>query len=172
MTHFEKFNEPGQQYNKPHPDQYKPKYWRCHSFSDVSEEDMATFEKALHTGPNTKTQWQKALDHAATIIYQTGTNAYLDSCLAHDVAVAFMLRIAQGHGHTVRIANYHGWIDNDEIMTSSIEGSVAVLGVKSGDTESDYGVLLIETSNGTLRGVESRFIPFANIHEIEILERN
>ena len=161
------FNEPGMRYNKPSEEDYSPKYYKCHSFQDVSDEDLKKFEAVIRH-PASVSQWQAALEYAPTLIHQTGTNPYLDMCLAHDVAVAFMCRLAQSKTLSVRIGEYWGWASNDEIATLQAEGIVAITGVKI-TSESDLGILLLESFDNTPQGAETRIVPFSSIHEIEIL---
>lgn len=179
MTEYSEFNEPGFDYNKPDTDEYSPKYWRCHSFHDVSEEDLSKFEKALTAGSKKKApdtwsessiQWAKGLKYAQSLVHQTEDNPFLNAMLARDVAVAFMCRIAQGKNKKVRVHNYYGWADNDTVMATSVQGHIAVNGVKCGDATSDIGILLVEAIDGTREGVDSRFVPFSTIHKVDILD--
>ena len=165
---YDAFNEPGFEYNKPSDEEYSPKYYKCHSFRDVNEEDLKKFETAIRN-PKAHSQWQAALEYAATLVHQTGTNDYLDMCLTHDVAVAFMCRIAQSKTAEIRLGEYWGWASNDEIVTLQCEGHVALTGVKTSNNENDLGIMLLQSSNGTQEGAVTRIVPFSAIHEIEIL---
>ena len=172
MTEYSEFNEPGFDYNKPDTDEYSPKYWKCHSFHDVSEEDLSNFERALRTGSKKTSQWDKGLAYASSLVSkaQTEDNTFLNAMLARDVAVAFMCRIPQGKNNKVRVHNYYGWVDNDTVMATSVQGHIAVNGVKCGDATSDIGILLVEAIDGTREGVDSRFVPFSTIHKVDILD--
>ena len=165
---YDAFNEPGFKYNKPSDEEYSPKYYKYHSFQDVNDADLKKFEAAIRH-PKAQTQWQTALEYAATLVHQTGTNDYLDMCLAHDVAVAFMCRIAQSKTAVIRLGEYWGWVSNDEIVTLQCEGQVALTGVKTSNNENDLGIMLIESSDGTQEGAVTRIMSFSDIHEIEIL---
>jgi hypothetical protein len=165
---YDAFNEPGFDYNKPSDEDYSPKYYSCHSFQDVNDADLRKFESVIRN-LQAGSQWQAALAHAATLVHQTGTNNYLDMCLAHDVAVAFMCRIAQSKTAEIRLGEYWGWASNDEIVTLQCEGHVALTGVKTSNNENDLGIMLVESYDGTQEGAVTRIVPFSAIHEIEIL---
>ena len=169
MTEYNEFNEPGFPYNKPDLDKYSPKYWQCHSFHDVNEEDLSAFEKAIRTGNKKISQWDKGLAYASELVYQPEDNGFLSIMLARDVTVAFMCRIAQGSNRKVRVHNYYGWVDNDTVMSTNVEGHIAINGVKCGDATSDIGILLVEAVDGTREGVDSRFIPFSTVHRVDII---
>jgi len=165
---YDAFNEPGFDYNKPSDEDYSPKYYRCHSFQDVNDADLRKFESVIRH-LQAESQWQAALQHAATLVHQTDTNNYLDMCLAHDVAVAFMCRIAQSRVTKVRLGEYWGWASNDEIVTLQCEGLVVLTGVKTSNNENDLGIMLMESSDGTQEGAITRIVSFSDIHCIEIL---
>tara|TARA_Y100000361_G_scaffold153699_1_gene176242 strand:+ start:1677 stop:2234 length:558 start_codon:yes stop_codon:yes gene_type:complete len=164
----------------PSEEDYTPKYWICSDNFTISKEDMEAFEKALRMGKSSIPQWEKAVKYARTLVHQSG-NEVLDTDIARQVAVALLCRLAQGSGSRMILSNYWGWVSNDQILESSVEGTVIINGITVDNGEKgvmfcaipqdivDGSATYDEIDKSELSG-GMMSIPFSKVHYAEVIK--
>tara|TARA_R100001463_G_scaffold40507_6_gene85925 strand:+ start:8245 stop:8802 length:558 start_codon:yes stop_codon:yes gene_type:complete len=177
---FDKAEDMGFTPITPTAEDYRPKYWICSDNFTISKEDMEDFEKALRMGKRSIPQWEKAVGHARTLVHQSG-NEVLDTDIARQVAVALLCRMAQGTNARILLSNYWGWVSNDQILESSVEGTVMINGITLDNGEK--GVMFCAIPQDIIDGSSTyedidkselsggmMSIPFSKVHYAEIIK--